>query len=96
MTVEISGVTSYAFERFKQLMDISVARSMHASLLRTEWHGTGYRATAPGIAAFGRFHNGEVRVKIMMSFPATLMRGTIVADIQRTMRDCGCNNLQLT
>ena len=94
MTVEISGITSNAFERFKQLMDLSVARSLHASLLRTEWHGTGYRVTAPGVAAFGRFHDGEVRVKIMMSFPATLIRATILADIQRTLRECGCNNLR--
>lgn len=96
MTVEMSGVTSYEFHDFKQLLDASVRRSTAFSLLRTEWHGMGYRATAPGVAAFGRFQDGEVRVKIMISFPATMMRGQIVGDIVRSMRDAGVNDVRST
>ena len=94
MTEEICCVTVNEFDRFKRLMEVSVRRSPVAALLTTEWHGTTYRATAPGVAAVGRFHNGEVRVRIIISFPATLMRDTIVSDIQRTLRESGCSNLR--
>jgi hypothetical protein len=94
MTVEISAVTPHDFARFKELMDQSVRKSLAASFMSTEWRGTSLHATAPGVTAIGEFHNGQVRLRIMLSFPATMMQGRIVEDITRTMRDAGCHSLQ--
>lgn len=96
MTVEITGVTAYTFEQFRESMNRSVALSAQLGLIKTEWHGTNYRASGPGVAAFGSYNDGKVRARIIISFPATLMRAMIVAEIERTMRDCGCRNLQST
>lgn len=94
MTVEMVAVTACTFEEFKRLMDLSVRRSLHSSFMTTEWHGTTYRASAPGVAALGSYRDGEVRVTITISFPATMMQSFIVADIQRTMRDAGCTGVR--
>lgn len=91
---EIVGATPHQFERFRQTMDASVGRSAAVHVLRTAWHGATYRVTAPGVLAIGRYENGNVHVRVTLSFPATLLRRQILNDIMRSMREAGCEGVR--
>jgi hypothetical protein len=94
MTVEIVAVSPHDFDRFKQLVDAAMARSVSAALLTTAWQGTNYRVTGPGVSALGRFHNGEVTVTLTLSFPATMVGRRIVGEIERSLREAGCRGVR--
>jgi Putative polyhydroxyalkanoic acid system protein (PHA_gran_rgn) len=91
---EIHGVTPHPFDQFRALMDAAVARSTVAPMLSTEWRGTEYHVSGPGVVALGRYENGRVRVEVTLSFPASMLKGQILADIERSMREAGCHSLQ--
>ena len=77
------------FPHFKEDLTEAIDQSFVAHLFKRTWVGSQMNIEAPGATGFVLYDAGRVTVEINMTFPATLLRGQIIQDIQRIVQAGG-------
>lgn len=85
-TTRFHALSAKGFPAFRSDLDRAVETSFAVGVLQCRWFGQGMEIKAPGAAGVVRFAAGRVTAEITISsFPATLLREQICADIRRML-----------
>ncbi|HEX9671397.1 MAG TPA: polyhydroxyalkanoic acid system family protein [Thermoanaerobaculia bacterium] len=83
--VRFATQTNKSFGEFQLDLNAALQHAWGTRVMRYHWEGEVLRITAPGAEGFVAFKPGGVEAEIGMSFPATMLKTQIVADITRTL-----------
>ena len=95
MTGSLLAHTSLPFDAFKARLDLSMARTPGSGRFRRTWEGRTLTILGPGCRAVGSFEDGRFSGSIELMGPARLLRRRIYADMNRMLRDAGCDEIRV-
>ena len=74
------------FSQFRQDLDAAIHTSFASHMLQYTWSGFTMTMEAPGATGFMRYDSGHIAAEIDLTFPATMLRGRILQDIERIIQ----------
>ena len=94
-TFTVNAITSRRFAEFQRGLDAAFKRSFAAHLLMKRWDGHTLHTSGPGCHGQATFDKGYIRGRVTVSGLAGLMSGRIIGDIERMLREAGCETAMI-